>query len=187
MDDPLVAPNTQQELLHIARDAIRAELDGMPYRPPDTQDPALRRVAGAFVTLHAAGALRGCIGTLEGTRPLAQAVAELARSAAFHDPRFPALSAAEWPAIQLEISVLSPLRPVSDPQEVQVGRHGLVLSQGGQRGVLLPQVAVEYRWDRETFLEHTCRKAGLPPDAWRRGARIEVFEAQVFGEAAPFA
>ena len=185
MNDPLVGSETQQELLHIARDSIRTGLDGLPYHPPRSEDPALDRVAGAFVTLHAAGALRGCIGTLEGTRPLGQAVAELARSAAFHDPRFPALTKREWPAIQLEISVLSPLRVISDPREVQVGRHGLVLSQEGQRGVLLPQVAVEYGWDRETFLEHTCRKAGLAPDAWRRGARIEVFEAQVFGEDAP--
>ncbi len=172
----------QRILLQIAREAIRAGLDGVAYRPPAQEDPDLAVAAGAFVTLHAAGRLRGCIGTLEGTRPLFQTVAEMARSAAFRDPRFPPLTRQEWSDVSIEISALTPLEEIGDPQLVQVGRHGLVISQGGRSGVLLPQVAVQYGWDRETFLARTCDKAGLPSDAWQRGASIQIFEARVFGE-----
>ena len=173
MESPELGQQSKRALLQIARDAIRAELDGTVYRPPVPVDPELAVAAGAFVTLHTGGNLRGCIGSLEGTRPLSETVAEMARSAAFRDPRFPPLEEQEWADLSVEISALTPLEEISDPQRVQVGRH-----------VLLPQVPVQYGWDRETFLERTCEKAGLPSDAWRRGANIQVFEARVFGEGA---
>ena len=184
MESPELGQQSKRALLQIARDAIRAELDGTVYRPPVPVDPELAVAAGAFVTLHTGGNLRGCIGSLEGTRPLSETVAEMARSAAFRDPRFPPLEEQEWADLSVEISALTPLEEISDPQRVQVGRHGVVISQGGRRGVLLPQVPMQYGWDRETFLERTCEKAGLPSDAWRRGANIQVFEARVFGEGA---
>ena len=182
MEGPELKQRAKRTLLRIAREAIRAGLDGAAYRPPAPEDPDLAIAAGAFVTLHAAGSLRGCIGTLEGTRPLYQTVAEMAHSAAFHDPRFPSLTEQEWGDVSIEISALTPLEEIGDPQLVQVGRHGVVISQGGRRGVLLPQVATQYGWDRGTFLARTCDKAGLPSDAWPRGASIQVFEARVFGE-----
>jgi len=117
-------------------------------------------------------------------RPLLETVREAARAAAFHDPRFPPLRSSELPEIRLEISVLSRPRPVSDLGEIRVGRHGLIVRRGSRSGLLLPQVAEEYGWDRETFLSHTCVKAGLPEDSWREaGTEIEIFGAEVFGEA----
>jgi AmmeMemoRadiSam system protein A len=107
----------------------------------------------------------------------------MGRAAAAEDPRFPRVTPEEVPELGVEISVLTPLRPVADPAEVEVGRHGVCVVEGARRGVLLPQVAVEWGCDRETFLDQTCRKAGLPPDAWRHGAQILVFEAEVFGTA----
>jgi len=179
---PSLSPQARKKLLSIAREAIEAGLHGRPYTPREPSDPQLRRRAGAFVTLHERGALRGCIGTFRDDLPLYRNVAEMARAAAFEDPRFPPLGREEFDRVDLEISVLTPMRRVTHPEEVEVGRHGLCVVQGPYRGVLLPQVAVEHGWDRETFLSHTCLKAGLPPDAWKRGAEILVFEAEVFGE-----
>ncbi len=172
----------RNELLTIARESIREGLRGRRYVPPVPRRPFLREPAGAFVTLHEAGALRGCIGTFQADRPLYRNVAEMARAAAFEDPRFPPLRPDEFDRIDLEISVLTPMRRVEPPEEVEVGRHGVYIVHGPHRGVLLPQVAVEQGWDRETFLDHTCLKAGLPREAWRSGAEIYVFEAEVFGE-----
>lgn len=172
----------RQELLQIARDAIRAQLDGQTYSPSAPLNPQLSEVRGAFVTLRREGALRGCIGSMEGTRPLFETVAEMALSAAFRDQRFAAVVNEEFGEIVLEISVLSPLKTIDDPATVELGRHGVLVAKGGCRGVLLPQVATQFGWDRETFLEQTCRKAGLPANAWRRGARLQIFEAEVFGE-----
>ncbi|HWR97973.1 MAG TPA: AmmeMemoRadiSam system protein A, partial [Candidatus Methanoperedens sp.] len=115
-------------------------------------------------------------------QPLYRAVAQMAVSAAQQDPRFPQLTAAELPRIRLEISALTPMQPVADVKEIEVGRHGLYVTKGFTSGVLLPQVATDYGWDRITFLEQTCRKAGLPKDAWKEGAKILSFEAEVFGE-----
>ena len=135
------------------------------------------------MTLRQDGRLRGCIGSFVGTGPLIDTVREMAISASTRDPRFPPLTTAELEEVDLEISVLSPLRQIDDPSEIEVGRHGIFITRGFHSGVLLPQVATEYGWDRETFLEHTCAKAGLPADAWRDPeTQIEVFEAQVFGE-----
>jgi AmmeMemoRadiSam system protein A len=136
---------------------------------------------GAFTTLHRNGALRGCIGFIEPLYPLWETVQETARSAAFNDPRFPPLTIDELPEIQLELSVMSPVRPIA-AEDVIVGRHGLIISHLGRRGLLLPQVAREWDWDREIFLSQTCVKAGLPPDAWKNGAKLEAFTAEVFSE-----
>ena len=139
-------------------------------------------MAGAFVSLHIRGDLRGCIGYPWGDRPLREVVAQCAVQAATQDPRFPPLSAEELSEIDIEISVLGGIEVVSDISEIHLGRHGLIAEQGHRRGLLLPQVATEHRWDLDTFLSHTCQKAGLSPDAWRRGARLFRFEAEVFGE-----
>jgi len=173
----------QAALLRIARETISDHLKrgGAGVAKADGQRLAEHR--GAFVSLHKRGQLRGCIGTFVGRQPLVTTIQEMAVSASTRDPRFPPLSEAELGEVDLEISVLTPLRPIDDPQEIEVGRHGIYITRDFQSGVLLPQVATEYGWDRETFLEHTCMKAGLPRDAWRDPeSKIEVFEAQVFGE-----
>jgi AmmeMemoRadiSam system protein A len=176
------SPETQRALLALARSVIAARL-GVPAPPVDLpDDPLLGEPRGAFTTLHLAGTLRGCIGYIEAVEALSRTIEETAVAAAFHDPRFPPLVAREYPLIDLEISVLSPLEPLADPADLVPGKHGLVVSRGARRGLLLPQVAVEQGWDRETFLSHTCLKAGLPPDAWRSGTSLEVFTACVFGE-----
>jgi hypothetical protein len=142
---------------------------------------ALAERYGAFVTLKRHGELRGCIGNIVGTAPLGETVAQMAKAAATADPRFPPLKPEELKGLELEISVLTPLEPVIDPKDIVVGRHGLFIVYGNNRGLLLPQVATEQGWDRETFLEQTCWKAGLPPGAWRNpGAQIYKFSAEVF-------
>ena len=138
---------------------------------------------GAFTTLHLNGKLRGCIGYVVPTHSLYRTVAETARAAAFDDPRFSPVTADEAADLEIEISVLSPLRPIR-PEEIVVGRHGLVIRKGFRRGLLLPQVPVEWGWDRETFLAQTCKKAGLALDAWEQGAEIQAFTAEVFGDHA---
>ena len=125
--------------------------------------------------------LRGCVGYVLPTCPVYRAVAETARAAAFDDNRFRPVTIEEAPRLEIELSILSPPQPIQ-PDEIEVGRHGLLLSWHGQRGLLLPQVPVEHAWDRITFLEQTCRKAGLPLDAWQKGATIEAFTAEVFGD-----
>lgn len=173
----------QQFLLKLARDTIRAHLAGNKAPPGDTDDPAMHQQRAVFVTLHKNGRLRGCIGQLTARQPLIDAVRDAAISAATRDPRFPPITLEELDSIQIEISVLSPPKEVKDPSEIKVGKHGIIVSQGLRRGVFLPQVAPEQGWDRETMLRHLCAdKAGLSPDAWRRGATLQVFTAQVFGE-----
>ena len=167
-------------LLQLAHHAIEAALKGMRLDlAPPTQHLAEHR--GAFTTLHLFGKLRGCIGYVIPQHSLYRTVAETAQAAAFDDPRFPPVTAAEAPNLVVEISVLAPLAPIR-PEEVVVGRHGLLVSQGSRRGLLLPQVPVEWGWDRETFLAQTCHKAGLPLDAWRQGADLQAFTAEVFGD-----
>ena len=138
--------------------------------------------SGAFVTLRINGQLRGCIGYPEAELPLIEVIERCAVSAALSDPRFPAVTPEEWSAVDLEISVLGPLEPVAHIAEVEVGRHGLVVDFGSRRGLLLPQVASEWGWDAAEFASQTCVKAGLPRDAWQKGARLYKFEAEVFGE-----
>ena len=149
----------------------------------DIESSDLHTACGAFVTLNERGRLRGCIGHVRGDVPLRQTDAEMAVQAALHDPRFPSVTKEEVESLEIEISVLSPLTEVKDVSEIVVGRDGLIIQEGARSGLLLPQVATEYGWDRETFLEHTCRKAGLPEGCWRReGVVILRFSAEVFNE-----
>jgi len=172
----------QQRLLRLARQALEKSVCTHRLSEVEAPQGALEENCGAFVTLNKRGRLRGCIGYVEAAKPLYQTVRECAQAAALRDPRFDPVTPEELPALSLEISVLSALVDIA-PERIEVGRHGLLISRGFQRGLLLPQVAVERHWDREQFLEETCLKAGLPPDAWRRGARIQAFTAQVFGES----
>jgi AmmeMemoRadiSam system protein A len=168
-------------LLRFARDTIVARLTGAPTPPPVRLDDPQHH-AGAFVTLQVHRELRGCIGYPGSERRLDEVVGHCAIAAATEDPRFPPLSAAELPDVDLEISVLTPIRKVNDVSEIEVGRDGLIVQDGFRKGLLLPQVATEHHWDRDTFLSHTCLKAGLRPDAWRTGAKIFKFQAEVFSE-----
>jgi AmmeMemoRadiSam system protein A len=172
------------ELLRVARQSLQEHFAGRgPYRPEPTT-ATLGENRGAFVTLHRArgGDLRGCVGMMRSEESLVQTVARMAVSAATEDGRFEPVTAAELPELHLEISALGPMLPIR-PEEVEVGRHGLLISHEGRRGVLLPQVPVEHEWDRETFLDHTCLKAGLLPGTWREeGVELLSFTAEVFGE-----
>jgi MEMO1 family protein len=170
-------------LLKLARSVIEAECRGTKLTISPPPSPIMREPRGAFVTLKKAGALRGCIGYIEAIKPLAETIEEMAKAAAFSDWRFNPVKAAEIPDLEIEISVLSPLSEVDDPSTIAVGTHGLIVSRGSNRGVLLPQVPTEWGWDRETFLAETCAKAGLPEGAWKeKGTRIESFTADVFSE-----
>jgi AmmeMemoRadiSam system protein A len=174
------SPEERALLLRLAHHAIEAALEGRKVEstPPTSH---LAEPRGVFTTLHLEGRLRGCVGYVAAVYPLYRAILETAVSAAFHDTRFSPVKAEEAPHLTIEISVLSPLFPVR-PEQVEIGTHGLVISAEGRRGLLLPQVPVEHGWDRLTFLAQTCCKAGLPPDAWKRGATLEAFIAEVFGE-----
>ncbi len=174
--------NEKQILLETARKKIKADLGlGAEALPAPTDK--LKQICGAFVTLHSGGMLRGCIGNIIGRMPLINTVESMAHAAAFNDPRFPKLKPSEFDVIDIEISVLSPLRTITDVSEIKVGVHGIIITRGFSSGVLLPQVAVEQGWDRDTFLQHTCLKAGLPPEAWTDpAAKIEIFSAIVFSE-----
>lgn len=177
------SPDERKQLLALAHKAIRARISGKKVDAPEF--PAhLRELRGAFTTLHLRGKLRGCIGYVMASQPLHQAVQETAAAAATEDPRFNPVSEVEAGELQIEISVLSPMFPIH-AEDVVVGKHGLMISQHSRRGLLLPQVAKEWDLDRETFLAQTCAKAGLPLDAWKHGATIEAFTAEVFGEATP--
>lgn len=173
----------QKLLLALARQSLEARVTR--NRPPGvlgTGPLALR--CGVFVSIHSGDDLRGCLGRLTSDAPLGNTIAHLGGAVADSDPRFAAVTAEELPSLQIEISVLTIERPIAAIEEIEIGRHGLIVERGPARGLLLPQVATEHGWDRETFLDHTCIKAGLPADAWQRGARILVFEAQVFSERA---
>jgi AmmeMemoRadiSam system protein A len=178
---------TQKEtLLKLARITIAEKL-GIDYpvsiNDLDFSDQLYSEKSGGFVTLHKNGALRGCIGYVVGIKTVKETVADMAISAGFRDPRFPPLTKDEFDDIDIEISVLSPITEVKSVDEIEVGKHGLIMSNDFNSGLLLPQVPVEQGWDKETFLEHTCMKAGLPPDSWKKSSTtIEKFSATVFGE-----
>ena len=173
----------RQLLLKVARGVIEAGAQGKPAPALPEPSEKLRRPCGGFVTLSKKGQLRGCIGYIQAVKPLVETVAEMAESAAFRDPRFPPVTSAELPELSIEISVLSPFRKIDTTDEVEVGLHGLHIRKGWNSGLLLPQVATEYGWDRDEFLDHTCMKAGLPAKAWRDGGcEISVFSAEIFGE-----
>ncbi|GFO69065.1 AmmeMemoRadiSam system protein A [Geomonas limicola] len=169
-------------LLELAREAVTSTVRSGRLASREISANALQVQQGCFVTIKQHGALRGCIGNFTSEKPLYQLVQEMAASAAIHDPRFYPMKEEDLGAFDLEISVLSPLAKIENPEEVEVGRHGLYLEKNFSRGVLLPQVAVEHGWDRETFLSKTALKAGLKQDDWKEGADIYVFTAEVFGE-----
>jgi uncharacterized protein len=173
-------PDERALLLRLAHDAILSALEEreISLDPPTAH---LGQPRGVFTSLYLNSALRGCVGYVLPVGSLYRAVAETARAAAFDDTRFYPVTQEEAPQLKIELSILSPPQPIH-ADAVEVGRHGLLISQSGHRGLLLPQVPVEHRWDRITFLEQTCRKAGLPVDAWEKGAVIEAFTAEVFGE-----
>lgn len=179
-----LSPEQRRTLLQIARESIDAVLEGRKPETADPEDEVLRRPAGVFVTLNDAdGQLRGCIGSIQAAAPLARAVSASAISAAFRDPRFHPVSKDELRGLSIEISVLGPILNVSAPEEIEVGRDGLIISRGHTSGLLLPQVATDYGWNRDTFLDHTCVKAGLPRGSWRSpGCRIQRFSAEIFNE-----
>jgi AmmeMemoRadiSam system protein A len=187
-DSPLALANMQPEyspeerslLLRLAHQAIVSRLEGREVLPAPYSEH-LSESRGVFTTIYSDRKLRGCVGYPEALTPLFRAVIETAQGAAFDDPRFPPLTLAEAMQLQISLSVLSPLVSIA-AEEVVVGRHGLIVSYKGQRGLLLPQVPVEHGWDRITFLEQTCRKAGIPLDAWQHGAKVEAFTAEVFGD-----
>jgi len=177
------SPEARLLLLRVAHDAILSQLEQreISLDPPNAH---LARPRGAFTSIYLRGDLRGCVGYVLPVGSVYRAVAETARAAAFEDARFAPVTLGEASALKIQLSILSPPHPVS-AEAVEVGRHGLLVTMDGQRGLLLPQVAVERGWDRTTFLEQTCRKAGLPLDAWRKGAAIEAFTAEVFGDKDP--
>jgi AmmeMemoRadiSam system protein A len=171
--------STRERLLDLARAAVAAQVRG--HARPRVPGDLAHEVFGAFVSLHRGGDLRGCLGTLDGPIRLAGAVARLAASVCHEDPRFSPVALDELFDLAIEVSVLTTPSLVVDVATIEVGRDGLIVERGGRKGLLLPQVAPEHGWDRETLISHTCRKAGLPGDAWRRGANIYRFEAEVFG------
>jgi AmmeMemoRadiSam system protein A len=171
----------RQRLLQLARDAIVAHLSGLPA-PAPAPSPIMDRRAGVFVSLHKGDALRGCIGHIEPDQPLSRAVSGSAIAAASTDPRFAPVTTEEMMELEIELSILGPLERIAGVGDFEIGRHGLVVERGWNRGLLLPQVAVAWGWDAEAFLSQTCHKAGLPLDAWKSAATIWRFEAEVFSE-----
>jgi AmmeMemoRadiSam system protein A len=173
----------KKKLLQLARASIRRHLTGEAIPSLEGASPLLGENRGVFVSLHRQGRLRGCIGYLEAVKPLEQAVVEMAAAAAFQDPRFRPLRAEELADLDVEISVLTPMQRLDRMENIEIGKHGLYIEKGSHRGLLLPQVAVEYRWDRTMFLEQTCGKAGLSPQAWKDpDARIYTFTADIFSD-----
>jgi len=179
-EPPPLSPEERAELLRLAHEAIAVALSGG-HLELNPASPRLLEPRGAFTTLHLDGHLRGCVGYVYPVKPLVRTVAETAAAAAFNDTRFAPVTPEEAARLKVEISVLSPILPI-DPEDIQIGRHGLVVTLGSRRGLLLPQVATEFGWDAPAFLAETCHKAGLPLDAWERGAVIEAFTAEAFHE-----
>jgi AmmeMemoRadiSam system protein A len=178
----LLTMKEQKELLKIARETIVDYVSNRKVPAIDTTAPGLNLHSGCFVTIKQQGDLRGCIGNFVSDQPLYQLVQEMAVSAATRDPRFYPMKKDDLADFSLDISVLSPLKQAASVEEIQVGVHGIYIVKGSYRGVLLPQVATEYGWNREQFLQHTCIKAGLPENAWQGECEIYIFSAQVFGE-----
>ena len=178
----LLTKKEQKDLLKIARDTIVSYVSTGNIPIIERTSQGLNLEVGCFVTIKQRGQLRGCIGNFVSDRPLYELVQEMAVSAATRDPRFYPMKEPDLADFELDISVLSPLKLAESVEEIEVGTHGIYIVKGSYRGVLLPQVATEYGWDRETFLKHTCQKAGLPDNAWQKECEIYIFSAQVFGE-----
>ncbi|MCE5332949.1 MAG: AmmeMemoRadiSam system protein B [Desulfobacteraceae bacterium] len=171
----------KEQLRGLALKAIRNRCLGEPAPQEESPSEHLSEPRGAFVCLHKEGELRGCIGRVESTRPLWETIKEMAVEAAFRDPRFCSLEEEELDKIDLEISVLTPLRLIESPSEIEIGKHGLLIRKAFHSGLLLPQVATEHGWDPTEFLQWTCAKAGLPKKAWRDpDTKIYIFSADIF-------
>ena len=181
---PSLSGPEKQQILRLAREALMAAVRKEAHRPTDKDYSGRLGLPGAcFVTLHKRGDLRGCIGLMSAEQSLASAIIAMAEAAALRDARFAPVQPEELDQISLEVSVLSPCIKIKGPSDVRVGEHGLLISKGIHRGVLLPQVAAEHGWNAETFLRQTCVKAGLPPDSWSDpGAVLEVFSAEILSE-----
>jgi AmmeMemoRadiSam system protein A len=177
------SPEERTQLLQLAHESILSAIEAREI-PLDPPSPHFAEPRGAFTTLYLHDRLRGCVGYVLPISSVYRAVADTARAAAFEDNRFYPVTLDEARDLKIELSILSPPQPIA-PEEIEIGCHGLLISMHGYRGLLLPQVPIEHHWERETFLDQTCRKAGLPPDAWRKGAIIEGFTAEVFGEKSP--
>lgn len=183
MEELILSEKHKQVLLEIARKTIESAVLGHRYETPAIKDKTLNNKCGAFVTIHSNGRLRGCIGNVVGDAPLFRTVSMMAAEASMRDPRFPPLRAGELEEIDIEISVLTPLRKIENIEEIEVGKHGILIKKGFYQGLLLPQVAGEYGWDRTGFLENTCMKAGLSKDCYlKKDTEILIFSAIVFGE-----
>lgn len=174
--------NEQEFLLRLARQTLEQYLKTGKRPQTKVENEKLLEKRGAFVTLKVDDHLRGCIGYPIPYKPLYETIIEMAIAAATQDYRFLPLTPDELPLTKIEISVLSLPQPIKDVKEIEVGKHGIIISKGLHKGLLLPQVPVEYSWDLETFLCHGCLKAGLDEDEWKKGVQIEVFSAQVFSE-----
>ena len=177
----MLTTEVRRQLLRVARQALEARVRRLRVPEPDATGANLPR-HGAFVTIFYRDELRGCLGRVTPDLPLPGLIHHLAQEVADSDPRFDPVRPGELDEISIEVSVLTPEREIRSAAEIEIGRHGLIVERGPHRGLLLPQVAVEHAWDRETFVAHACLKAGLPADAWPHGARMFVFEAQIFGE-----
>jgi AmmeMemoRadiSam system protein B/AmmeMemoRadiSam system protein A len=181
-NDQTLSPTDKKALLAFARETISNHLTTQMLPLPRGFSPAAMEARGVFVTLKKRGNLRGCIGRMTPDRPLANLVGTMALQAAFEDPRFAPVTVKELPDIEIEISVLTPMQPVSGPESIVVGRDGVLLKKGGRSAVFLPQVAPEQGWERDEMLDHLAMKAGLPAGAWKEGAQFSTFQALVFGE-----
>jgi len=177
---PKLSDESKEFLKRIAIEAVQRQAQGESRSIPEYDDPVLYEQWGVFVTLKVGGELRGCIGNIMSDHPLPDTVADMAVKSASVDPRFPPIGPAELGRLDVDISVLGPLIEVKDKKEIRIGRDGLVIEMGGRHGLLLPQVATEHGLNVEEFLAQTCIKAGLPPDAWKHGAGIYRFAAEVF-------
>jgi AmmeMemoRadiSam system protein A len=179
---PSLSETDRQSLLDLARRAIAEAVSLQKSAGSIPQSGMFLEKRGVFVTLHTRGRLRGCIGVIEPVEPLAESIARCAAGAALHDPRFSPVRVEELPELRIEISLLSPLEPIL-PENIEIGKHGLLIAQGSKRGLLLPQVAVEHKLARDQFLEETCRKAGLNVSAWQEPeTRILGFTCEIFSE-----
>jgi AmmeMemoRadiSam system protein A len=179
-----LSKSEKKYLLELARKVIDLKTKGKDLKREAYFSSTLKEKRGVFVTLNKSDQLRGCIGYIEGLKPLQIAVEEMSLAAAFEDPRFPPVENEELNEIEIEISILSPLKIIADPNQIEIGKHGLIIEKGMMRGLLLPQVATEYQWDVETFLAQTCQKAGLSKNAWHdESTIIQIFSAEIFSEA----
>jgi AmmeMemoRadiSam system protein A len=173
----------KRKLINIARESIISFINERPVSDFDVKEEKLLARQGCFVTIKSEGKLRGCLGQFNSDRPLHQLVKDMAIAAATRDPRFYPMRCEDLDSFEIEISVLSPLEKIESPDEIEIGKHGLYIEKNFYRGVLLPQVAVEHGWDRNTFLSQTCLKAGLDTDDWKDEADIYIFSAEVFAES----